>query len=601
MDFRRARAGAHSIGPKKRLDDDRPSSSDTAQADALAALGQKTGIGGMAQLLDAKAPARRPRPQAQVFDPTELGAALHDMGGGAKAPARRPRPQAQVFDPAQLGAALHDMGGGAKAPPARRRRPQAQVFDPAQLGAALHDMGGEGAAAPEALGRLDLGSAADEPGLGRADLDLGGQEPELERLSTADLELGGQEPELDRLSDAALGPAPADPAAGAQAAAPAAVAAKLPDFTGLTPKTAKWEAMQAEWDAYIESLPIGSPERDDAFMLMVKNRGAAAHAAKRPDRPAPHRRPGVVAPTDAEQDLVAKLMDENPELLKQMMVAKAQDRYLEDAIGGLGGRARGTTDLKHIANRQDKNMGLERVTSRMAALAQADVPGQAPVIDHDDAASLMRGYGLTEAEYVAIRTFSDNDYKYINPAVAYAKRKQGDDKKGWMESSMGSEKSSLFEEGGLHAGVMMQGLAKLPRMAGPTWRGERVTKAQLDSWFTPGKVTKKAQFQSTTVKKDVANRFANGEFRKPADDETVHVMCKIAISNAVNIVPFSKNATEEEWLLLPDTEFKVISRKQLPTGDAGVSPGATEWWEVSLVQTGPPIRTANRRFQSARP
>ena len=103
-------------------------------------------------------------------------------------------------------------------------------------------------------------------------------------------------------------------------------------------------------------------------------------------------------------------------------------------------------------------------------------------MDGDAALTLLiRGVGLSEAEILAIRTFTDQDYQYINPARA--------DDKDWLASqapevprSSGRHKNrptseKMMDEGKRHAAMMELGLAKLPKKAGKVYRGERMTPA----------------------------------------------------------------------------------------------------------------------------
>ena len=75
-----------------------------------------------------------------------------------------------------------------------------------------------------------------------------------------------------------------------------------------------------------------------------------------------------------------------------------------------------------------------------------------------DSASLAaaRKYGLNEAEILALRTYTAEDYTYINPATANAP--------GWLlsQNPAVTDPKNLAAEGSLHAGVMMEALSKLP-------------------------------------------------------------------------------------------------------------------------------------------
>jgi hypothetical protein len=112
--------------------------------------------------------------------------------------------------------------------------------------------------------------------------------------------------------------------------------------------------------------------------------------------------------------------------------------------------------------------------------------------------AFMERFGLEEAEVLAIRMYTANDCKYINPAVANQKdhperQLMGEDGKpvDWMDSAQkpgsANKRKELYEEGALHAGVIMEAFKKLPRREGTVYRGARMNEATFNSKFTVGR------------------------------------------------------------------------------------------------------------------
>lgn len=282
--------------------------------------------------------------------------------------------------------------------------------------------------------------------------------------------------------------------------------------------------------------------------------------------------------------------------------AQAQAQYVADARGKSALTAKGTdTNLKF-----QKQSGQQHVQGGAEAIA-AKKPSKMYKGADQETIDLVTEYGLTEAEVVAIKTYTAADYVYINPATANAK--------GWMEGQnlTDAEKNipdadpgdalavvatqaakearenkvkQLFEEGSLHAGVAMMGLQKLPAMAGPTYRGARMTQAEFDSRYDPTKPIVFGAFTSTAVREEPARGFANGGGDyKPRPDQTLSVMCILDVKNGRDIRNLSIfGSKEEEWLLLPGATFAITSIVEKPAGSAG-SPAATKWLEVHVTQT----------------
>jgi hypothetical protein len=136
-----------------------------------------------------------------------------------------------------------------------------------------------------------------------------------------------------------------------------------------------------------------------------------------------------------------------------------------------------------------------------------------------DAAVEMNRWGLRPAEVTAIRTFTQKDYEYINPAVA------GDDSWMWGQTEKGAspdpkvsskeeraqgreERRGFHEEGRLHGGIVMQALGKLPAKSGTTYRGARVNRTGFSTRYVPRGGQALATFMSTSSDITQAEKFA---------------------------------------------------------------------------------------------
>lgn len=224
---------------------------------------------------------------------------------------------------------------------------------------------------------------------------------------------------------------------------------------------------------------------------------------------------------------------------------------------------------------------------------------EAMVFDAAKINRLMQDYDMSEAEVIAIRTYTADNYKYINPAVANQKDKDYKPAD-WMDQNRpknpgadqdtydqgradepGSKKS-YYEEGALHAGMMMEAFKKLKPKTAVLHRGARFSPAQFASQYPKGKTIPYEAFVSQTTDPDVARGFANGQGGAAAD-ATVSVMIEAHISNARDIQEFSVYKSEKELLVPPNTMLVVDDIEDDPRNDVG-NPPATEWKKVVLKQ-----------------
>lgn len=193
---------------------------------------------------------------------------------------------------------------------------------------------------------------------------------------------------------------------------------------------------------------------------------------------------------------------------------------------------------------------------------------------------------LTAAETAAILTFTAPDYLYINPATA------NDDE--WMTSAQRAELgldpsttpltkkkakarqkklTTLKEEGALHAGMAMKGLAKLPPWIGPVYRGEAVNQQEFNGFFTntapPGSEPKFVANKATRERLAIASqskaqtgaeyfmeKLARPELKGPARYQVLFITQLI---DGRDIEDLSTNPLEKEVATLPGAVFRIDS------------------------------------------
>jgi hypothetical protein len=216
----------------------------------------------------------------------------------------------------------------------------------------------------------------------------------------------------------------------------------------------------------------------------------------------------------------------------------------------------------------------------------------------DDALKLVQESGLTQAEILAVKTYTSDDYKYINPATANSQS--------WMEANQFKDQVKadpdylksddgrkqmriLMEEGSLQAAMVVAALQKLEPRAGTCYRGERMTPAKYLETYGDESSRKlpsqtRANLTSIATKKASAQNFADDGGGDNA--KTVSVMWEVAVTNAREIRDLSVYGKgEEEWLLLPGTVLQATKVVEETAGNAG-DPAATKWATVSYQQQG---------------
>lgn len=237
------------------------------------------------------------------------------------------------------------------------------------------------------------------------------------------------------------------------------------------------------------------------------------------------------------------------------------------------------------------------------------------IFDDKKVQQLMKDTGLTEGEVLAIRAYTAENYKFINPAIANQKDRTDKGGKDWMNqnapdpSQAGSEKGkkllqedlkkfnegsakdggtkmNMYEEGALHAGMMVEAFKKLPKKSGTLYRGTRMIPEDFAKTYSKGKEVAYEAFASQSTSKEVARGFANGtsgNIRAP-DDATTSVFIEAQITDARDVQALSVYGDKEkEWLLPPGTKLRVVDVQEDSQRDAGLPP-AKQWKKVIMKQ-----------------
>lgn len=171
-------------------------------------------------------------------------------------------------------------------------------------------------------------------------------------------------------------------------------------------------------------------------------------------------------------------------------------------------------------------------------------------------ADLTGRYGLSAAEIAAIRIYSDQDYKYINPAVGGIK--------GWLDDNVKdpSKRGQAAGEGGLHGELAKWGLRRLPEYRGKVYRGEVREAGDIATKYRSGAKARFDGFMSTSKDRGVSENFIFnelGEHRKEAPQKKWEGVLHI-ISGARGgreIGAMSVNPHEQEVLFPPGASVTV--------------------------------------------
>jgi predicted ABC-type ATPase len=239
------------------------------------------------------------------------------------------------------------------------------------------------------------------------------------------------------------------------------------------------------------------------------------------------------------------------------------------------------------------------------------------VVPHlDKYATEAEEHGLTAAELAAIRLYTLDDYKYINPGAAYGKAKAeghrdkltGLDK--WMESKIPEIQGMSVEEGEdddkkrrlldpemvrgkgrrrarqeayRHAEMIVSGLKKLPKYKGMVYRGFTAAKKDFKSDWARDKIVPQFPFISSSTNPLSSIVFIKEELVKASKDEKrrakgeIGVLLRVYVgSGARAIEHLSLVPGEGEVLWVPGRKIKV-TRVSKATDEMGTDRASEEF------------------------
>ncbi len=290
----------------------------------------------------------------------------------------------------------------------------------------------------------------------------------------------------------------------------------------------------------------------------------------------------------------------------------------------------GASPLKH------QFMGAKQVVTDPAqALAKGTTSGSSGNDGASDTSrALMMKYGLDAADVAAIRAYSNDDFKYINPAVenqawssgqlddlvngdariAAQKASGKEDASGghWHEDDPAKRAAKVAEmqqEGRLQAGMLLGALQKTEPKQLMVYRGMSLSESELRTRFN-GSVTW-GSFTSTTVSTAVATKFADGA-ETPYDRKVkdLHTTLVIDACEAYDLQDFSVQGDKEgEYLLLPGAALRVvgIDRQATPFPETtaetvkGRRDGVREYVRIRLTQLPSPATSPKNSTRAANP
>jgi hypothetical protein len=407
-------------------------------------------------------------------------------------------------------------------------------------------------------------------------------------------------------AETAAEPAPADRASGA---APLTTGAPFAGFGGLTPAAVRQlqrgagnraVARLARQAAVQREVTISAQDLDPLMLRGGKRKGLFAkssfgdlrkalakyHAAAAENKlGALHHVEGLSLtwlndhassndPLDRRRrPIVAALLEEiNTELVAHSREA-AQGVYASNIANALGqGDGQDPYALKQITQ-----------------YSQSSAPGQLSIRSE----KLRNELGLTLPEVTAIRVFTAEDYKYMNPVVANSPAWLADSKT--RNALTGSDKLYI-EEGTLHAGVAMQGLAKIKPWNETVYRGATFAKAAMT--VKVGQILSFNSFASASKNKLQAELFAYTSAKKSAEerragapDRDVGIIYEFRRPNGRDVTQFSLAQTEEEVVLLPGSRFRIeqLTPIAAPSRRFADTTTITDWWSAVCDNATPGI------------
>ena len=287
------------------------------------------------------------------------------------------------------------------------------------------------------------------------------------------------------------------------------------------------------------------------------------------------------------REKAAVVEDIKAEALVERGRRQAEARYLADAYAKSPDNPPSPTPLGKQTNRTlEKLIQPPERWGRAAPTPRRKGPDQ-------DALDLVQKYGLTEAEILAVKVYTSDDYKYMNPATAYSE--------GWMEAQQfkgradylktpegRAEMRQLMEEGSLHSAMAVAALQKMEPKQGLCFRGDRMTPQEFTDMYGDASAPKlptqtKPNLTSIARVRKSAENFANNS---TDPKKTVSVMTEVQVKNGREVRDLSVfGKGEAEWLLLPGTVLQTDSVEKLPKGAAG-KPAAKAWYLVKAHEEG---------------
>jgi len=315
---------------------------------------------------------------------------------------------------------------------------------------------------------------------------------------------------------------------------------------------------------------------------------------------------------DSAKEQKQKRMIENlnAEAKREVGILRAQATYMRDMKSDASLLEGGPGGFKGLYGAA-KQSGV--YSGKSEALAGGAVPGGQGA--DEAAAAVVAKYKLTAAEITAIRTFTLPDYAYINPATANADKWLKDNVgsvphlKGFGDAqtppavdpslkrsveefgydALGPGLKLLKQEGALHAGILSQAAAKLPKYDKATFRGKRMSEDDFDEKYlkNPGRIEGFGSFSSASKSETIARGYADGTAGdvKPKPDETVSILYELTMTNGRDISALSAalSKNEEEVLILPGAAFRVKQVIPYFAGNPG-KPAARFWYRIKLTQ-----------------
>jgi hypothetical protein len=267
---------------------------------------------------------------------------------------------------------------------------------------------------------------------------------------------------------------------------------------------------------------------------------------------------------------------------------RAQAAYLQQFEGGEGTRhalAAPSRDTKTAALAPASELAAGKVTAKAGNIGNPEELARLK-----GGAELITKYKLSAAEVASIRAYTSGDYRYINPTAAQDEE--------WLKKNMArnqgvggsyfnpkATKEQLKEEGPVHTGMMVEGLARLPAWEGVLYRGERQEFDKVLELYATGTYEQK-NIGSATMSRSVARTYANGMGGgDPEPDQNVFVMVVLHVTNGRDISKISAVAKEGEVTILPGAKFDIINVTAMKTGPPGnARVPAKAWYVVHMNQ-----------------